>query len=240
MTCKRNFINKSKLHLVISFILFSCIRNESSLIARPNLINIPISDSVYLINKSEKKIGFFYEDNFLNLIQVHLIPNISQKIWINKELLLTQSNENQNFYLLEQGDSIQVEMDSKGGALFISMKDSTRNNELNFSREMNENTPFNFWKINQLMGKYFDKNYKMLDSIYRIDYRTKISFLTKYSEARSISEKYENRIKDYLKSQMLANQLWLGTASKDRISTSYLEYLSALKNEVQFLCEDSI
>ncbi len=100
---------------------------------------------------------------------------------------------------------------------------------------MNEGTQLNFWKIAKYRVDYFDKSYKKLDSIYIADYTEKINFINSYKKEYPISGTYEQRIKIYLKSQLYASELWLGSATKDKIDQEYSNYLTSLKEEIQVM-----
>lgn len=192
-------------------------------------------DSIYFINKTKIKLGFYYNDKFLDIVRLHLLPGSSSKIFAETELVLTQTNNNQNFYLLFPGDTIYVTASSSGDAIFSVDNNIIRNNELDLSRRMNEQTPLNFYKLAFYRQKYFDKDYKKLDSIYNADYKAKIEFLDKYIKTNPVSAGYENRIRNKLKSDLYANELWLGTSTKCRIDNSFSDYLFELKPAINTL-----
>ncbi len=97
----------AKLLFPLSLILSGCflhgnVKNEKVLEQKP------VNNSILLINKTDKRLGFCYEDKYLNLIQVRLLPKDSSVIPADSDLLLTQTNENQNFYLLYPGDTLHA------------------------------------------------------------------------------------------------------------------------------------
>ena len=105
------------------------------------------SDSIYLINKSHTELKFYYEDKYLDRHQFHLLPDSTFEFFCDDMQIVTQTNENQNFYLFYPGDTLYATVSSKGNAIFSVKNDSVRNNELNLQWKINEGTPLNFMKV---------------------------------------------------------------------------------------------
>lgn len=196
-------------------------------------------DSIYLRNQTRKKFGFFYYDKFLTLIQIHLLPDSSLKLYCENRLTITQTNENQNFYLLFPGDTIDVIESKSGDAILFVKNDSIRNNELSLQWKMNSKTPLNFWKIAKYRNMYFDKDYQKMDSIYKTDFKDKTDFLQNYKTGFPISKAYEELIDNYLISDLFANELWMGTVSKANMDTTFLNSLISLKNPIDSLSQNT-
>ncbi len=228
-------------YLLFLIPLFSCRQNNLNAIESTDSgQSVKNNDRIYFINKSNAKLGFTYENKFLDLVQLHLLPDSNYNLFSNSELLLTQTNENQNFYLLYPGDTIYVSVDSTRGAVFSVSNDSIRNNELDLVRKMNSETPLNFWKVATLRERYFDKNYEKLDSIYQADYKSKTQFIDNYKQINPLSKIFEKSIKDYLKSELYAYELWIGTASKSKIDSSFSTYLYSLQPEINYLSRQPV
>jgi thiol-disulfide isomerase/thioredoxin len=238
-----NFMKSISKFLIFSFfplIFFPCRGIDLQIKNSKTVYEIsPNIDSIYLINKTKRKFGFFYNDKYLNLTQVHLWPDSSCKIFSDSRLLLTQTNENQNFYLLYPGDTLYVSVNNSGDAILSLKDDSIRNNELKLQPEMNNSTPINFWKMNSYRGKYFNIDYKKMDSFYLVDYKAKTAFIEDYKKTYTISKSYEKLIITYIKSQLYANELWMGATSKANFDKSYLNYLMALKSPIANLIIES-
>jgi len=152
---------------------------------------------------------------------------------------LTQTNEDQNFYLLYPGDTVYVSANNSGDAILSVREDSIRNNELKLQVEINNSTPINFWKLNSYRGKYFDIDYKIMDSIYNADYKAKTAFIEEYKKTYTISKSYEKLVISYLESQLYASELWMGATSKAHLDKSYLNYLVALRSPISKLVTES-
>lgn len=184
-------------------------------------------DSIWLFNKSGVELKFSYEDKFLDRHLFHLLPDSSYRFFADEIQILTQTNLNQNFYILYPGDTLYANVSQKGNAIFSVRNDPIRNNELNLQWKINEETPLNFFKVFQIREKYFDVDYKKVDSVYLTDYKSKIHFINEYIKSYPVSPDYELRIKDYYKALLLSSELWLGTKSKDKISPSFFNYLDS-------------
>lgn len=230
------------MRILFLFLLLSISCKQDDLQVQSIEFNIAAAnknDSIYLVNKTSQKLGFYYEDKYLNLVQIHLLPDSSLKLFADAQLVLTQTNKNQNLYLLYAGDTLYADVTTSGNAILSVKDDSVRNNELKLQWMMNDKTPLNFWKINNLRGKYFNTDLKKMDSIYLSNYKDKIDFINNYKQTFTISNSYEKLIKAYLKGQLYANELWLGTTSKAKIDKSYVDYLVSLKEHILSLVSDS-
>lgn len=197
--------------------------------------NIIKNDSIVLINTSGNELGFIYEDKFLVLENFHLKAFDTIRIFAEEREIITQTNQNQNFYLVYPGDTIFASTSKRGNTIFEVKNDSVRNNELNLQWKINEGTPLNFMKILQLRSRYFNSDCEKMDSVYWFDYNSKINFINKYKTHHPISVRYEIAVKKYYKSFLFASELWLGTASKAKLSASYIAYLNSLKDSINKL-----
>lgn len=190
------------------------------------------NDSIVLINTNDQELGFLYETKFMDQKRFHLKAHDTFRIFADKRLVITQTNQNQNFYLLYPGDTLYAYVSKKGDAIFKVMNDSSRNNELELQWRINEATPLNFMKIAVFRSKYFDSDYLKMDSIYIADYESKIKFIEMYKVNHPLSNEYEKLLRNYYKSILFANKLWLGTATKAKLSDDYTNYLNSLQDSI--------
>lgn len=192
-----------------------------------------IMDSIVLVNETKKEIHFFYYDKFDERSLIFLKPLSTIKIYTDYPIFLIQTNQYQNFYILYSNERIYVSINDIGNAILKTKKYGLRDNELGFSRSMNESVELTFLKIAKYAVKYSKKNYLKLDSIFQKEYNDDLFFLAKYKQKKPVSGEYENLIRAYLISHLYGEKIYfIGMQNKGSISSAYRKYLLSLEDKI--------
>lgn len=193
-------------------------------------------EKLILYNNSNYSLSFYYYDSYQQQIRFHIRAKSSYQILSDKSFFLFQSNKTQNFYLLKPKDSLTIELSKNGGAIFKSSFYPEQNQELYFSVKMNDSLPLNFWVMLQYLGKYQNSNYRLLDSLYQQEYLQRIDFLNREALNSKLSSSFIKSVNAFFIAHFLSSQLFfIGIESKDKISSSYQNYLFSLKDTINKL-----
>lgn len=190
-------------------------------------------DSITLFNRSKSTVDFAYYDKFDDRIVFSLLAGQVFRIYTDAPVFLIQTNINQNFYLLKLNEEVSVNLDRQGNAILNIQNSAIRNNELNFSRIMNEKLPsFNFITINQQIQRFQKENILKIDSLLELEFKTKYRFLQKYKTLNPISRSFEDYVTAFFRSHLLGSKLYFIGITQKNIPGNYINYLLSLKKEI--------
>jgi thiol-disulfide isomerase/thioredoxin len=218
---------------LIAFFFFK-ISNASS------ISNLVENDSVYLINNTNMRVGFTFHDKFNEIHQVRVLPKQKLAIQNIDKLLITQTNEYQNFFLVYHGEVLTIEEVGDGNITLVNNKNAIRTNDLKLGVIINTEAKDHFWTINKKMGIFFDSDIKKMDSIYKENFFERLNIIDNFCKVNTVSDVYKKFILHFVEANYLGSQYWLAINSKANISEEYIKYLKLCTDKVYRISSDTL